>query len=275
MTDLMNKWTKRLSAALFAACVAGMPVNALAETPAPTTAPAGEAAPAAEQANGLPAAREVIDRHIEATGGKEAFANLKSMHMRGTMTVPEQNLRGTLEVWQKPGKMLSIFEIPQLERQMQGLIDGVAWETSVNQGSRLIEGNEKAALQRSNDMQVYLHPEKYYSDMQTVRTDQVDGKKAFVVKMTPKVGEPEIQYFDAETGRLVKSEMVADSPMGRIPMTVTYDNYKPHGPITMSTRQVISFGPARLVSDMSEVELNVDIPDEKFAPPAEIKAMMK
>src|SRR5687767_5963890 len=53
-----------------------------------------------ETTSELPAAREIINRHVKAVGGREAILARKSMHAVGTLSIPAQNLDGPMEVFQ-------------------------------------------------------------------------------------------------------------------------------------------------------------------------------
>ena len=54
---------------------------------APATAPTP---PAADPS--LPAAREILDRHVKAIGGREAVLSHKSAHATGTFSVPSSGM---------------------------------------------------------------------------------------------------------------------------------------------------------------------------------------
>ncbi len=54
-----------------------------------------------ETASELPDAREIINRHIKAVGGREAILAHKSMHADGTMSIPAQGISGPMELVQR------------------------------------------------------------------------------------------------------------------------------------------------------------------------------
>src|SRR5258708_3632997 len=52
-----------------------------------------------ETAAALPDAREIINRHIKAIGGREAILAHKSMHATGTLSVPSSGISGPMEIF--------------------------------------------------------------------------------------------------------------------------------------------------------------------------------
>src|SRR5258706_16181008 len=63
-------------------------------------APLYAQAPAkAETASELPDAREIINRHVKAIGGREAVLAHKSMHATGTLSIPSQGMSGPMEIF--------------------------------------------------------------------------------------------------------------------------------------------------------------------------------
>ena len=63
--------------------------------PAPLTAQADTASASASVTVDLPDARDVIDRYIEALGGRDAILSHSQQHAVGTLSVPAQGVSGT------------------------------------------------------------------------------------------------------------------------------------------------------------------------------------
>ena len=86
---------------------------------------AAPAVPAVAQ-DGLPTAREVLDRFVELVGG-EKLAGLDYMTTTGTFAMPAQGMQGTMTARAKaPAEMLVEIEIPGYGTVRQGYLDGVA-----------------------------------------------------------------------------------------------------------------------------------------------------
>ena len=61
--------------------------------PTPQTATPPKVEQKAADTAALPSARSIIDRHIEAIGGRKAFAGHKSLRVQGTMKLPGDGCR--------------------------------------------------------------------------------------------------------------------------------------------------------------------------------------
>ncbi len=63
----------------------------------------------------LPPAREIIDRHLKAIGGREAVLARSSVRATGTITIASAGLTGTIELFAaKPGRTLTRTVLPGL-----------------------------------------------------------------------------------------------------------------------------------------------------------------
>src|SRR6266536_1085633 len=61
----------------------------------------------------IPAAKELIERNLRAMGGREALLARKSYRATGAFELPQQNVRGSLEMFGKqPDKFWLKVEIP-------------------------------------------------------------------------------------------------------------------------------------------------------------------
>ena len=97
----------------------------------------------AQKAVVLPTAAQVLDRYIEVTGGKEAYAKVKSVSMLGTMEIKGQNVRGDMKMYRVDGgKYYTVVDLPGIGKQEDGSNGSVVWDKTVL-GPRLKTGVEK------------------------------------------------------------------------------------------------------------------------------------
>ena len=103
-------------------------VAALLFAPQQASAPA-KPAPAAET---LPDAREIVNKHIKAVGGREAILSHKSMKAVGTLSVPASGISGPIEMIQaaEPNRMVLKTTVPGIGDILEGFDGSHAW--SVN-----------------------------------------------------------------------------------------------------------------------------------------------
>ena len=117
------------------------------------------AAPAAQAQDALPAADEIIDRHVEAIGGRDAVLSKEGSRAAGQFSMPAAGIQGTIEVLSasSPTRVISRVEIPGLGTIVNGYTGEVGWSVDPNLGPRLLEGMELAAMVEGSSNEASMH----------------------------------------------------------------------------------------------------------------------
>lgn len=101
----------------------------------------------------LPTAESLLDRFVEATGGKAAYSQLKSQITRTEIEFVGAGIKGTntsLNVY--PNRAHTTMELTGLGKMYSGNWDGNVWESSAMQGQRLVTGAERSMMLRLTDI---------------------------------------------------------------------------------------------------------------------------
>jgi len=229
-------------------------------------------------ADTLPKAETLLDKQIEASGGRAAFEKLHSMVMTGTMEVKGIGIKGSMTSYHAaPDKMLVEVTIEGIGTIRDGADGKVAWEVSAVAGPRLKQGDEKAVALREADFNSTLHWRQHFKSVVTESMEKVDGKDCYKVVMTPNDGEgaPETQYIDKETNLLVKLAMTMKGPMGEMSTESMIGDYRKEGDLMLPHKMVQKAAGQEISLTFDSVKFNVDIPKEKFDLPEEIQALLK
>jgi hypothetical protein len=223
----------------------------------------------------LPSAREIVDRSIKAAGGAEAFKAVTSIHVKGTLSVPSQNMVGDLDQMSaRPNKVVSHATVSGLGDLDEGFDGKVAWTIDPQSGPALVIG--KALVQRTDDawFDAPLHAAGYVREMTVLGKDTFDQRPAYKVKVVLASGLDKTEYFDVDTGFLIGVESVAEMPMGSAPSRETFRDFKKYGALMMPSQQVVRVLGLEQVVTFSSYEFNT-VPDAAFALPPRIKALIK
>ena len=238
---------------------------------------AQSAAPSAQSptAEKLPSAREVINRHVKAIGGREMLMARSSSHATGTIEMPAAGLKGTLELFQaKPNSMLMRVSLPGVGDVQEGFNGKVGWSISPMTGPALLQGKQLEERRLDADFYADLQPEKRYESVTVVEKTTFEGRPAYKVRMVKKGGGEDFQFFDVESGLKVGSIATRESPMGAVTATTVETDYKPFGKLLTPTKLTLTTMGIQQVMTIQTVEYdNVD--PSVFEPPAQIKALMK
>lgn len=265
----MRSIVRRLGYALIVPCVflAGSP---LAAQTAQAPAAPSQAADAA-----LPSAQSIVDRHIQASGGREALAKRQSMRVVGTMSIPANGMTGTLEVFSaRPNKQLIKSSIAGIGEVMEGFDGTHAWSINPMMGPMLLTGDELKQRALDSDFDASLNLGSRYSAMKTLEKTTFDGRECHKLSMTRKEGGEDIHYYDVATGLSAGSTTSRKSPMGVITVTTTLQDYKKFGDTLQPTVMKQSMQGVEIINTFTTIEFD-KVDPAVFELPAQIKALIK
>jgi zinc protease len=227
-------------------------------------------------ADDLPKGETIVDKYIEATGGKAAYEKVKSDISTGSMTLGAMNLKGSMVAFsQAPDKRIVEVTFEGIGKMTEGATGDLAWSMSAMQGPRVKEGDEKAESLRQSRYNSDVNWRDVYKSAETTGSETVDDKDCYKVLMTSKDGKPSTRWYDKKTGLLVKMSMTSKSPMGEVSVDIFPTDYRKEGDVLMPHKTISKLAGQELIMTIDKVEQNVQIPKEKFDPPAEIKALIK
>jgi hypothetical protein len=221
-----------------------------------------------------PSGESLLQRAIEKSGGP-ALAKAKSLVMSGTVEMPAQNISGTIAVFEENGKSYTAMDFAGIGK-IEGGFDGeTAWENSALQGPRILDGDEKIEAKRASRLSTLTGWRDIYKSAKTVGSEDVDGKPAWKVEMTPKEGKPETFFFDRDSGLLVRTTATHSTPLGDIPAESTMSDFRSVDgiltPFTLTEKAMNQ----KIVTHFKEVSYNGPLPKDRFDLPPAIKSLHK
>ncbi len=220
-------------------------------------------------AEALPTADQIIDKYVEALGGKAAIQKATSRVAKGTFDIPAFGASGTFEAYAKaPDKNITIIDVPGFGVIKQGFDGKVAWEDNPQVGLNEKSGSALARAKLDGDFYREIRLKELYSKITVKRKEKVGDKDAYVLEAVATGVSPETWYFDTETGLLVRADSEREGPNGTTMAQLYFEDYKELDGIKIpySIRQTTP--EFSLSLKFTEVKHNVDIDDAKFAKPA-------
>jgi hypothetical protein len=223
----------------------------------------------------LPAGRDVVARHIAAIGGEAAFRAVKSMHARGRLEFPSQNIAGTLEVFSaRPAKLLYRVDIAGIGRIENGYDGKAGWSLSPIAGPELLTGRQLTEAADDAWFEGALHDAAHVREVTTLARVQFDGHDAYRVKVVFTSGNEQIEFFDTATGLQIGAEATRTTPQGAIATTNVLRNYQKFGALMQPTTVVQRALGLEQIITITSCEYDT-VPDAAFEPPAEVRALMR
>lgn len=268
----MFGFIRRPSRALAAVCVVTFAAPVYAQTAA--QAPKAGQTPADTAA--LPSARTIIDRHIDAIGGRQALAAHKSSRLRGSMNMPANGMTGKLEIMAaRPNKSILRLSIEGVGDIEEGFDGTRGWSVSPMTGPMLTTGPELEERKFDSDFDGGLRDDSRYEYMKTIEKTTFEGRPVYKIALKRKGGTNEdIEFYDLETGLKAGGQATRNSPMGAVSVTTSQSDYKKFGDVmqpsvlkqkVMGIEQIMTF---------SSIEYDV-VDDAAFQMPAPVKALIK
>src|SRR5262245_35746160 len=167
--------------------------------------------PARSHATISPPAKAVVDRYVEATGGRAALEAERSAYVRGRMETMQ--LKGSFEQWTRvPDRIATRIQLGSLKLRT-GYDGRTGWETDLaSKRVRILEGRELDQLRS----------EAWFENEMWARDDQGGGKVTLgstsfrngetfsTLEIKPPVGPPRRLVFSEKTGLVVRQAAKAD-----------------------------------------------------------------
>lgn len=217
-----------------------------------------------------PTAAQVLDAYVVAIGGRKAIEKHSSMTMAGTLDVVSLGLKGTVEIVSKePNKILITTTIDGFGTTRQAFDGKLGWSADPLSGLRDMDAREIALVERS----VFSSDIRWRDVWKTVElleTKTVDDRTVHVVLLTPAPGggSPTTNFYDVESGLLVRTEMVIETTAATMPVTTRLSDYQKIGDVLIAMRMEQMLPTATLVTKFTEVKFDVKVDDAVFAKPA-------
>jgi hypothetical protein len=223
----------------------------------------------------LPPAKDLLARHLQAIGGKEAVLKHKSSHARGKMEIAAQNITGDLEIIAAaPNKMLFKANIPGIGEVRRGYDGKVAWNINPTTGPSLVEGKEAEQIKEGADFHSEVNEAKRFKSLETVEETKFEDKDCYKVKAVSTSGQTSFRFYDKQSGLLVGSTATQTVAGGEQEVTTIYSDYKEFDGIRLATRTVQRLPQLEATVILQSVEFD-KVDPKVFELPKEIKALLE
>ena len=208
-------------------------------------------------------AKDIIKKHIEATGGEAKWMAVKDMTIN--MTTEMQGMSINIKTVRKaPNKM--ILDVNAMGQSFQKIVYDGTKGYQVAQGQRK-DFDEKELKEYANEASMirdmgYLEPG---TKLELKGMEKVNDNAAYQIEITKATGEVVNEYYDTKTGFKVKSEESETTPAGTMTQTTYYMDYKDGaGGLKYPNMIKQSVGPQMMEMKLKSVEVNTGIKDEDF-----------
>ncbi len=192
--------------------------------------------PSLAPAQELPSADEIIERYVEAIGGRSLVLSITSMQTRGTMAMPAAGFEGSFTLSQhEPDMMRMEISLPGLGEILSGYDGEVGWSVNPVMGASIMEGAELEQTRERAGMAAAIRDRSVIPERETVERSESQGEACWKVRLVWASGRTSHDCYSIETGLLIYAEDVQVSAMGEIPTQILYSDYREFGGMMMPT----------------------------------------
>ncbi|HEX9935704.1 MAG TPA: hypothetical protein VGB15_01225 [Longimicrobium sp.] len=222
------------------------------------------------RAQQLPPARQIVDRYVEAVGGRAAIAQLDSRHMVGEMQGPRLTVQ--VESFAARPNRIVVVMIIDGATITTGYDGQVGWQVLPTTGPRrVVDAMELRQLLDNAQFDRNLDPAAGSTSMTTVGERTVAGRACWEVKIVRARGVESTHCYDKETGLLIGTRSKEGSRMGEVDVDAVILDYRDFGGVKLPTRIVTTLMGQQWVTAFRTVS-HEPIPASRFEPPAAVRA---
>lgn len=212
----------------------------------------------------------VLEKLIEASGGRKALENIKDTMIAGTFDITQMGMEGTMTISHKEPNMF------RQDIEIMGMVITNAFDGEVGW---MINPQTGAAEELSEDLQgqskrgalgygsaILLHPEKFGITYKLKGEETVDDVKCAVLEQAYSDGHIALMYIDTSTHLLYKTKQPSLNQMGaEVDTDVVFSEYKDvDGLPSPHLITIFQDGEEFAVMTVSEIKYNSGFEDSFF-----------
>jgi zinc protease len=220
--------------------------------PAKTTEPKAGEAPTLEQ---------ILDKYVQALGGKAALLAPNSRVMKGTIEAPAAGAKGSIEIYAKtPDKHLTEVTLALAGNPRTGFNGDTAWQEVYGKAKELT-----VYPRRDADFYLPLKLSELFPRIELKGKEKLGAREVYRLE-APRLGNPRSWYFDTESGLLLRVE--TRNSEGNLLSREDYEDYRAVDGIQFPfTMRRLDKDQTETVIKYNEIKHNVPLDDAKFDMP--------
>jgi len=194
------------------------------------------------------AAETVINKYIEAIGGKENLEKIEDMTMVATTSMNGMEINQT--TYRKSPNKYAMITSMNGNVMMQQAFNGERGIMKGFQGEKEITGDDLENLKIDATLNLELKYDELGVETILESMETLNGTAAYKVKVVRPTGQVTYDYYDAESGLKLMTKQTIETPQGEITQKQMFTDYQ--------EVEGIMFPFTVKISGIQNLELNVD-----------------
>jgi len=206
----------------------------------------------------------IINKFVEATGGKAAYDARKDYTVKRTMSISGMSLEMS-EMHKAPNMFkVDVMMGPQVAQSI--VFDGTKGKSIAMGGAKMMEGEELEKMKYEAAINPEAAYEKIGAKLELKGVESIDGNNAYKIKVTMPDGTTKTEFYDEQSGLKIREVSTQDGgPTGSIVATSSFEDYKEvEGGLLVPHTIKQSAGPQNFTLTLTEYKANTGISDDEF-----------
>lgn len=206
-------------------------------------------------------AEQVVAKYAEALGGKANLEKIQDETLKMSGSMQGMNINITL-VRKAPNKMYQLIDFGV--GQQKTVFDGEKGKSSAMGQEQEMSGSQLEAMKVEATLNSYLYYDKLGVKVELSGLETLNGKDAYKVNLVYPSGKRTTQYYDVESGLLVKTSSSVESPQGVMNISIEYADYKEVKGTKVAHKVIQGTPMGSIELTVSSVEYNTNPSDDLF-----------
>jgi hypothetical protein len=219
-------------------------------------------------------AEQLLAAAVEAMGGAAKFDALESFYSEATLNTGALGLTGTAKTWWRGGDFYNESEMPGVGQMKIGRLADKVWGNDPISGLRALSDKEAEQAMWSASLCLAHDWRRYFKTVSGPKAAVEDGKKVLELSLTTPLGDVVMLRLDAETKLPVSQSFTQVSPLGSMPMTVRFKDYREVDGLKIPFQQELDASLTKVTSTTVKIEFNAPVDEAKFAMPGAAQAVV-
>jgi outer membrane lipoprotein-sorting protein len=212
--------------------------------------------------------KDILNKMIEAQGGKAVIENIKDTTLTGDMEIIQMGITGSINIYSKEPNMMRI-DAEVMGMVMTQAFDGEnGWQVNPQTGSieDMSEEQENDFKRQALGNDAFLHPEKYGITFESKGKETLEGKEYYILEQIFSDGYTATLFVDAKTYLLYKTKAKSTNQMGVEVDTESFisDYKKVEGVMIPHYMKVLQDGEEAVTMTFTEISFNTGLEDSFF-----------
>ena len=218
--------------------------------------------------SGVPTGRDVVNRHVEMIGGRDALMKLHSRHVWATFEIPGERIRGTIEIFAaRPHKRVLRVTQADAGTTVTGFDGETAWKKEPSKSAVTIRGRELAQVQDDAVYDFDLHADADVAMLQNLGPVRWEGRECYRLRVASRSGREWTEYYDVGTGLFAGSESRRETDKGQVTVRTVIAGYRSYDGVKLPSALSLRSGGVEQTIKVIRVRHN-SVSDAVFVPPA-------